>query len=286
MLRTLKTSFKSLTLLLALTAPLLSTADPAVRDHRGNHGNGNGRGPIVRDHRPGSPHGNPHGNPGRPVAHPGRPFPKRPRPSHPPRYPDHPVFGPRRPGRLFTPPPRIHGNPHEVDAAEIIADAIRDRGCESAGAALRQISNTLLDSSKFETSDNSPPIGGDQYARRRYENHHRWRANLRNPEFIKEVFARLATMYRECNRECFDDGVAIGQISGTGYCAASIGVGGLNGPGFQAQLPMPVCSTATFVGCQEGYNDAASSFEGCGAYISGGFTDIFNESKSQDCRMD
>ena len=265
MLRILITSFETLTLLMALTTPLLSAADP-----------------VFREHRP----GNPHVSPGHPISHPGRPFPKRPRPARPPSYPNHPGFGPRVPGHLYTPPPRNPHNLDEVDAAEIIADSIQNRGCDRAGEALRQISNLLLDSAKFETSDNPPPVSRDPRDRMRHANHYKWRARLRSPEFIKLIFERLAAMYRECNRECFDDGLAIGQISGTGYCAASVGVGGLNGPGFQTQLPMPVCATATFVGCQEGFDEAASSFEGCGNYTEGGFTDIFNESKSQDCHMD
>jgi hypothetical protein len=200
------------------------------------------------------------------------------------------VFGPRRPGRLYTPPIRNHGNPHEVDAASLIAASIQNQGCERAGDVLRQISNQLLDASKFETHPENnvppPPPGADLRTRLRYENHARWIHNLRSPEFIKEVFDRLAEMYRSCDRQCFDDGEAIGQISGTGYCSASVAVGGLNAPGAQIQLPMPVCQTATFVGCQEGYDEAAASFEGCELYTDGGYLDIFNESKSQDCHMD
>lgn len=299
-----------LTLTACALTSAISFADPrpVVRDHRGN---GNGRpvvrdhrnqpAPVVRDHRPGHGNGNGHGRPPG-VGRPDRPRPDRPRPPHArprprrprpvvaPAYPNRPVFHPRRPGRLYVRPIRDHRNHHEVDAAELIADRIRDRGCERAGEALREISNFLLDATKYETAAENqvppPPPGADMRTRMRYEMQNRWKRNLRSPEFMKEVFDRLAEMYRSCDRQCFDDGEAIGQISGTGYCAGSIAVGGFAAPGFTAQLPMPVCQTATFAGCQQGYDEAVSSYQGCEPYIEGGFTDVFLESKSQDCRMD
>lgn len=233
--------------------------------------------------------------PGRPMP-PGRPIPPPYRPVPPPVYqPAPPVYPPAPPvvrpappmgrGRLFTPPAR-NQEADEVQAAELMAQAIGSRGCEQAGDALRNLSNVLLSNVKFATQPNPfPPAPGDRRGELREQMRRKWLGHLRSQTFWKIVWDRLAEAYRGCNLTCFDDGIAVGQISGAGYCSASVAVGGLNGVGFQAQAPLPVCETATFTACQVGYDQASSSYSGCGNFTSGGYTSIYNEFKSQDCHM-
>lgn len=225
-------------------------ADVVVRDHR-NYGNGRHRG-TVRDHR-----GNGNGN-------------KRP---------------PRR-GAIRTRPAQSNDE-RETHAAALMAKAIEGLGCERAGDALRRMSNMMLSgvSEAAEYDRLPPPRSGDRRERARHEARGRWKRNLNSPEFWTKVWDRLAESFRECDLTCFDDGTAIGQLSGITYCSASVELGGLDAPGFVAQSPLPVCGNATFTGCQQGYKQAAQTFAGCSTYMMGSFEQIFNESVSQDCSI-
>lgn len=167
------------------------------------------------------------------------------------------------------------------------AQAIAGLGCDRAGEALRRISNALLANVRMATAPEAPVTPGDGRSRMREEMRRRWRGHMQNPRFWQKVWNRLAEAYRSCELTCFDDGVAIGQISGAGYCAASVSLGGLNGVGGVAfQAPLPLCQNATFTGCQVGYDQAAGAYQGCSQYTSGGYTSVFNEFKSQDCHLD
>lgn len=215
-----------------------------------------------------------HGNPGLPQGPVGRPS-----------------FGnqpPRIPGRVYTPPPARGDDEDDVEVSRVMNQVMRGRACERAGDVLREMADLLLKTANFTTrpETHAPTIiivrrgEGEQQAR------NRWSGHLNSAHFWQIVWARLAQMYRECDKGCFDDGVAVGQISATGYCSASIAVGGLNAPGFEAQKPLPLCQNETFTGCLSGYDRTATSYAGCSTYISGGYLQIFDQSKSQDCHVD
>ena len=112
-----------------------------------------------------------------------------------------------------------------------------------------------------------------------------WRLRIRSQAFWQKVWDHMANAYRSCNRTCFDDGQAIGQISATGYCTASIAVDGLFGVGFIAQPPLPVCETAIFAGCIKGYQATPTTIPGCPRYTTDRFASIFQEYISQDCHL-
>jgi hypothetical protein len=169
----------------------------------------------------------------------------------------------------------------------MMAQAIANLGCERAGEAMRRLSNSILTSVDFASGqDPVQPRPGDRISRRDMEERRKWQRHFRSPSFWHKVWERLADVYRGCDLDCFDDGVAVGQISGAGYCAASVGVGGLSSPGFAYQPPMPLCQNAIFTGCQRGYRDAASTYQGCAPYSSGDFDAIFRAYLSQDCHID
>lgn len=266
-------------------APALSHAD--VRDHRGARPVTAPR-PIVRDHR-----GNPPvvvqpgtGGPVRPVR-PGTGPGVRPGPGRP----DRPVVvvpARGRPIRIRAP---RNNDRVEVDSTALVANSVAARGCEAVGEVLREVSNKLLSGA---AGADAPPVAGhgdyvwieDGRAPGHWERRSAWARNVHDPEYWRRVWARLAEMYRDCDMPCFDDGVAIGQMSAAGYCAASIAVGGLNSTGFTAQLPLPLCENSLFVGCQSGYQQTAATYPGCATYAQGSFEQIFNDSQSQDCHID
>ncbi|MGK5082279.1 hypothetical protein WDW37_03160 [Bdellovibrionota bacterium FG-1] len=186
-------------------------------------------------------------------------------------------------GAFMHTPPASSAHPDEVDAANMTAQAMGGLGCARAGEALRRLSNMLLANARFVHSPDSPAQPGELRSVMREEMRRRWREHLQSPVFWQIVWTRLANAYRECNLTCFDDGIAVGQISATGYCSASVSVGGLNGPGFMSQPPLPLCQNETFIGCQTGYNQIAGTYPGCAPFTTDGFTSVFNEFKSQDC---
>lgn len=194
-------------------------------------------------------------------------------------------------GRRLETRPARSSEADEVDAANLMARAVAGLGCDRAGEALRRMSNLLLSNVRLASQK---PIGrpgmgggwGSDRDRMREEMRARWAGHMRNPQFWKKVWDRLADAYRGCDLTCFDDGLAIGQISGAGYCAASVGVGGLTSPGFAYQPSLPLCQNALFVGCQSGYGQAVSSYNGCSTYTTGQFDSIFKEYQSQDCHVD
>ena len=203
------------------------------------------------------------------------PVPVRPNPPGRPNLP-------RRP--IYTPPARS-GEENEQVAADMVARNMMGLGCERMGDALRRLSNQILSTAQ-QSRNTAPPAPGDEAARQRFEERARFTRVSRTPAFWKKVWNRVADAYRGCNLECFDDGVAVGQISASTYCSASIAIGGFDSPGFLPQPPLPLCQSAIFAGCQSGYQTSAASVEGCSAYTSGRFDSIFKASISQDCHID
>jgi hypothetical protein len=190
-------------------------------------------------------------------------------------------------GPMHTPPAGSN-QPSEQDAADIIARSIAGLGCEKLSDAVRNLSNQLLANVAYATQRDPSAAPPPMLARptrptSREEFIQRWLQHLTNPELMQKLWGRLADLYRSCDRPCFDDGVAIGQLSGAGYCAGSVGAGGLSGIGAITQAPLPLCQNSNFVGCQQGYYDAAQHFEGCTQYTQGNYTQVFRDFISQDC---
>jgi hypothetical protein len=189
---------------------------------------------------------------------------------------------------VYTPPARP-GDDDDVEVTRVMVVAMRGRACAQAGDVLRDMANLLLQSAHFSAAAPGTHPGHPALVRpgeREEEARSRWNNHLNSQRFWQSVWDRLAAMYRQCDKGCFDDGVAVGQISAAGYCSASIAVGGLNAPGYEAQKPLPLCQNETFVGCLSSYDKTASTYPGCSTYDSGGYTQIYNESKSQDCHID
>jgi len=199
----------------------------------------------------------------------------------------------RRPMREL--PPRPMGNDidarDERSAANIVNAALRGLDCGQAGDALRRLANQVLalqaagPSTPPPRPGNPSPRGNPNPRGNADEIRGRWRQHVQSPKFWKKVWDRMADAYRSCNRECFDDGVAIGTLSATAYCSASVALDGLPGPGYTAQPPLPVCETSIFAGCLRAYGQTAASTEGCAAYTQNQFESIFAEYESQDCHL-
>ncbi|MCC7440978.1 MAG: hypothetical protein IT285_05070 [Bdellovibrionales bacterium] len=214
-------------------------------------------------------------------------------------------------GDGFAHPPRHHGphaHPHggghgarrarirpanyaqaaDVRAYQLIQENILANGdCTQLGNSLRRLSNKLIRETQRinrrlnglpPVNPNDPRVVARDAARRRVLNE-----LLNNSQFWESLWDRMADMYRSCDMECFDEGAAIGEISGLGYCSVSVQAGGLLGPGFAYTPPLPVCQTAVTVACQSAYREAARSYEGCEAYASGSYLTTFREYWSQDC---
>lgn len=182
--------------------------------------------------------------------------------------------------RMVTPPP-LSSDPDETEAAQMMKDAVDGLECERASEVLRRISNRILRGANMASDSEHGPDGGPNRDFRRQK----WRRHLNSPRFWERVWGRLAEAYKGCELNCFEDGMAVGQISGTGYCSASIGVDGLTAPGFVYQPPLPLCQSQIFIGCQQGYRDAANSYQGCSKYTQAQFEPVFLQYISQDCQV-
>lgn len=196
-------------------------------------------------------------------------------------------------------PTRTTGNDIEDredrSAAQLVNTAMRGLDCGQAAEALRRLSNQVLalqaavPAAQPPSLPRNPGRRGDAHGNSRRpvdgEIRDRWRQQVQSPKFWKKVWDRMTDAYRSCNRECFDDGVAIGTLSATAYCSASVALEGLPGPGYTEQPPLPVCETSIFTGCLKAYGQTASSTEGCAAYTQNQFASIFAEYESQDCHL-
>jgi hypothetical protein len=165
---------------------------------------------------------------------------------------------------------------NERSAVNIVNAALRGLDCGQASDSLRRLSNQVLSMQASGRNTSSLPSNDPRRV---------WREYVQSPEFWKKVWHHMAVAYQSCNRSCFDDGEAIGQISATAYCSASIVLDGLPGPGYIEQPPLPVCETSIFAGCLKAYDDTAAATPECRAYTSNSFEGIFAEYQSQDCHL-
>ncbi len=211
------------------------------------------------------------------VTTPPRPHP-RPIP-HPRPLPPDERRRPPQDNRPIVIRPPVSGDPDEISATNIVNQALSGLTCEQAGQSLRRLSNQVL---ALAASANRPEIPG----RPTPDFKRQWQLRIRSPQFWKRVWLRMADAYQSCNRPCFEDGLAVGEISATAYCATSIAVQGLPGPGFLAQTPLPVCESAIHQGCLVGYERTANQYQGCELYSSNSsYGGIFAEYQSQDCHL-
>ncbi len=179
----------------------------------------------------------------------------------------------------MRPVPPLNQDPDDISAANIVNQAMAGLNCEQAAESLRRVSNMVLSMAQSAT----PPVGGGSRTEPEFKRAARER--IRSPKFWMRVWNRMADAYRSCDRGCFDDGVAVGQISATGYCSASVALNGLMGPGYLEQAPLPVCETAIRTGCIQSYQSTAVAYDGCKPYTQDTFDSIFREYISQDCHL-
>jgi hypothetical protein len=213
------------------------------------------------------------------------PPPRPPGPYLPPR-PTPPRPGAPIPGRPATGRVVMVSPPRGVDIEELAAtrmaqETLHGKDCSQMSEALRELSNRLL-SGVMEVRE-SPTH--DPWGRPIGEEKRRWLEAIQSPRFWNNVWSKVSDAYRFCNLGCFEDGVAVGILSGAGYCMAALGAEGLPGPGFLRQPPLPICESSIFVGCQQGYRQAANETPGCSTYTTGSFEAVFRESISQDCHL-
>ena len=182
---------------------------------------------------------------------------------------------------------------HEIVGADLQIHAVEDgrlrQGLSRLGEMVRRLSNEILGAARQVPQHSIDNLLGKKRAsdltileRRNLQRF----TNMHSQAFWKHTWDLLANAYRSCERDCFDDGVAIGELSGAGYCAASVGAEGLDSIGFMRQAPLPLCQTERFVGCQKGYGNAVDNYPGCRPYTEGTYDSIFREYVSQDCHME
>ncbi len=183
--------------------------------------------------------------------------------------------------------PRHFGNDNENGAIEIMNEATNDLVCERLNDATRRISNRLMRIAQLVSDPNATITGpGGRVIKPNPMMIARWKRMLNNKDFWNNLWGRIKEMNQQCDTDCFDDGEAIGQISGIGYCAASTALGGLDGPGLLTQSSLPLCEAQISNGCHKGYWDAASTFDGCQQYTQNSYLGIFTQFQSQDCHLD
>lgn len=186
--------------------------------------------------------------------------------------------------RIVIPPARSRAD-LDVFAAEMFIRRASNLSCDSLGDLLREISNDILSARTLPPEVIYPGDDREERLRKQYAN--QLRGFLDKPNFSKMIMERLTMAFEGCDRLCFDDGVAIGVISGTGYCTASVDLDGISSDdGFRFQEALPVCETANFAGCQQGYSQAVGSVPGCLDYATGSFEQTYNEFVSQDCHIE
>ena len=183
---------------------------------------------------------------------------------------------------MIRPPNRA--NPDDIMAESIVRQASNRLDCNGLGAMVREVSNSLMEAASMPSEPMPPSWPGDPSAARR-RSLERIRQRLRSPGFLRALWPRLTEAYQGCGRQCFEEGDAIGQLSGAGYCAASIGLNGLPDPSFLLQPLLPLCGNLQATGCQNGFYRAASEIPGCQNFASGDYYTAFQHTVSQDCFM-
>ncbi len=188
---------------------------------------------------------------------------------------------------VFVAPP--HSDLNDQQAAVFFQTNFGQTRCEQLGDSLRRLSNQILTNS-IEVSTPPPSVqpvpGGSLRERLRQENRAKMLARFRDPQFWTRIWTRLADVYRSCEMQCFDDGQAVGEISASMYCSASISLNGLPSAQTLEQPALPLCQNSIFIGCQQGYRSTAAQTPGCSTYTGGQFESVFNESISLDCHID
>lgn len=195
-----------------------------------------------------------------------------------------PGIGYGRDGRIVVMPSRPRDD-MDAFAADLFVRNAANLSCGELGDLLRNISNEILSAHALPAEVVSPY--DSQHERLRKHRVNRLKFYLTKPVFAKIVMERLTMAFESCDQMCFDDGVAVGIISGTGFCHASLEAGGISsGEGFRYQDALPVCQNANFVGCQQGYSQAVNNIPGCLEFASGSHMQSFNEYVSNDCNID
>jgi len=183
--------------------------------------------------------------------------------------------------RISQPPAR--SNQADREAYKYINEAMGNDKCEDLGNAMRRLSNAVMMVSKLVKAHKEgryrPILPVMQRAMVVAEQ------VLANQEFWARLWDRLGTVYRQCDRECFDDGDSVGEMSGLGYCSASVQTEGLPSIGFAIQPPLPLCETSIHLGCIRGYQRAAQEFAGCENYSGGNYAELFREYQGNDCQL-
>ncbi len=168
--------------------------------------------------------------------------------------------------RLPRPVPR-HNDPIDTEAAKWVGDASEGLDCERLGETLRRLSQ------RAATTKGTP-------------REPRKLKPFQSEVFWERIWNHLSDTYRSCDVDCFEDGYAVGQISGQAYCGISVALEGLQAPGYRAQGPLPVCENSIFIGCLNGFKDTMKSDVSCRPYFTGRYTTVAKQFQSQDCHID
>ena len=233
-------------------------ASPPRPPHHPNHGNG---------HHHGGNH--PHPGGGHHAAHPGQPaFP-----------PGHHYNGN---GPAHRPVPRPKPRPNDFadrDAAFLVGQASDRLNCDQLGDLVTRLSNRVLESRDWghETGYGPNLTPGER---------ERWRRNHRSPAFWRKLWNHVTVAFQRCEADCFQDGLAVGQISAAMYCSISEELGGLDDPEFLPQPPLPSCEAGIRAGCVQGYVESVRQSESCRPYATADFREIFLDNVSQDCHIE
>jgi hypothetical protein len=196
------------------------------------------------------------------------------------------------PGRPGTPPPTYGGggipmdppNPYDQDdrmAYDVLRQSAARLDCNSLANMVDDISLRIHYAAMLGSTP--PPPGGRDPESIRRRIAWRVRERLRSPGFTRAMWYRVTRAYSGCGRSCFDNGEAMGLISGSGYCTLAVALGGTPGDHLWPAPTMTACGHQERTGCETGYRRAAESVPGCWAYASGDSTAGFLGAVNQDC---
>ncbi len=181
---------------------------------------------------------------------------------------------------------RDRNNIHESAAAEITNEAVENMRCENLTKTIQLITSRIMTIASIVSNPNATITNSGGKVSLPGPKLEFYKKMLNSKEFWNHLWAQITNIYKQCDMSCFNDGVTIGQLSGTGYCSAAVALGGLDSPGLQTQSPLPLCESQIYVGCQKGYWDAAAQYDGCSQYTQNSYLATFTESQSLDCHID